>query len=68
VSALPDPPFEVAVDGGQTGFDGELMRLICEHLGLSLRPVPYSGDGASRQPTKKPKAICAENQFLYEPP
>jgi polar amino acid transport system substrate-binding protein len=43
-SAFPDPPFEVTADGGQTGFDRELMRLICDHLGLSLRPMPYSGD------------------------
>jgi len=43
-SAYPDPPFEVENDGGQTGFDRELMRLICDHLGLALRPVPYGGD------------------------
>ena len=43
-SAFPDPPFEVTIDDKHTGFDTELMRLICDHLGLSLRPVPYSGD------------------------
>ena len=43
-SAFPDPPFEVTADGGQTGFDRELMRLICDRLGLSLCPVPYNGD------------------------
>jgi polar amino acid transport system substrate-binding protein len=34
-SAFPDPPFEVTIDGTQTGFDVELMRLICEELGLA---------------------------------
>jgi polar amino acid transport system substrate-binding protein len=43
-SAFPDPPFEVAAGGKRTGFDMELMSLICDDLGLSLRPVPYSGD------------------------
>jgi ABC-type amino acid transport substrate-binding protein len=43
-SAFPDPPFEVAAGGERTGFDMELMRLMCDDLGLSLRPVPYSGD------------------------
>jgi hypothetical protein len=43
-SAFPDPPFEVTVDGEQTGFDRELMQAICDDLGLSLRPVPYGGD------------------------
>ena len=43
-SAFPDPPFEVTTDGKHTGFDMELMRLICEDLGLALRPVRYAGD------------------------
>jgi ABC-type amino acid transport substrate-binding protein len=43
-SAFPDPPFEVTVDGEQTGFDRELMRSICGDLGLTLRPVRYTGD------------------------
>ena len=36
-SAFPDPPFEVAVDGRRTGFDTELVRSICDDLGLTLR-------------------------------
>ena len=43
-SAFPDPPFEVTIDGTQTGFDVELMRLICEDLGLSRHQVEYAGD------------------------
>ena len=43
-SAFPDPPFEVAVDGRRTGFDTDLMRSSCDDLGLTLRPVPYTGD------------------------
>jgi polar amino acid transport system substrate-binding protein len=43
-SAFPDPPFEVAAGGKRTGFDTELMRLICDDLGLTPRPVPYTGD------------------------
>jgi ABC-type amino acid transport substrate-binding protein len=43
-SAFPDPPFEVSVDGKKTGFDTELMRLICDDLGIILRPVRYAGD------------------------
>jgi polar amino acid transport system substrate-binding protein len=43
-SAFPDPPFEVAAGGKRTGFDAELMRLICDDLGLTLRSVPYTGE------------------------
>jgi ABC-type amino acid transport substrate-binding protein len=43
-SAYPDPPFDLMENGSATGFDIELMRAICAQLGLSLQPVPYSGD------------------------
>src|SRR5215212_11014411 len=43
-SAFPDPPFEVTIDGTETGFDTELMRLICHDLGLARHQVEYSGD------------------------
>jgi polar amino acid transport system substrate-binding protein len=43
-SAYPDPPFDLMENGSATGFDIELMRLICAQLELSLQPVPYSGD------------------------
>jgi polar amino acid transport system substrate-binding protein len=43
-SAFPDPPFEVNVDGADTGFDVELMQLICAELGLAGHPVRYTGD------------------------
>jgi polar amino acid transport system substrate-binding protein len=43
-SAYPDPPFEVTIDGAETGFDTELMRLICDDLGLTLNSVEYAGD------------------------
>jgi polar amino acid transport system substrate-binding protein len=43
-SAYPDPPFDVMKGGVATGFDIELMRSVCRHLGLKLRAVPYAGD------------------------
>jgi polar amino acid transport system substrate-binding protein len=43
-SAFPDPPFEVEIDGTDTGFDAELMQSICRALGLSRRLVKYGGD------------------------
>ena len=43
-SAYPDPPFDLMENGSASGFDVELMRAICAELGLSLQPVPYSGD------------------------
>jgi polar amino acid transport system substrate-binding protein len=43
-SAYPDPPFEVSENGASTGFDIELMRAICAQLGLTPRPVRYTGD------------------------
>jgi polar amino acid transport system substrate-binding protein len=42
-SAFPDPPFEVTIDGKETGFDTELVRLLCDDLGFTLRPVRYAG-------------------------
>jgi polar amino acid transport system substrate-binding protein len=43
-SAYPDPPFDIMEQGSATGFDIELMRLICGELGLTLQPVPYTDD------------------------
>jgi ABC-type amino acid transport substrate-binding protein len=43
-SAYPDPPFDLIEGGSPGGFDIELMRAICEQLGVTLRPVQYSGD------------------------
>ena len=43
-SAFPDPPFEVNNDGKDTGFDIELMQMICDDLGLAWQPVTYTGD------------------------
>jgi polar amino acid transport system substrate-binding protein len=43
-SAFPDPPFEVEIDGADTGFDAELMQSICRSLGLTWRLVKYRGD------------------------
>ena len=43
-SAFPDPPFEVNVDGAGTGFDLELMQLICTELGLAGEQVRYTGE------------------------
>jgi ABC-type amino acid transport substrate-binding protein len=43
-SAYPDPPFDILENGSATGFDIELMRLICRQLGLTFEPLPYRGD------------------------
>ena len=43
-SAYPDPPFDIVENGAESGFDIELMRAICRQLGVTLRPVRYSGD------------------------
>ena len=40
-SAFPDPPFEVTVGGKETGFDTELMHLICDDLGLVRNPAHW---------------------------
>ena len=45
--AFPDPPFEVTIDGEETGFDVELLRLICEGLDLARYQVEYAGDDSS---------------------
>src|SRR4029453_1124080 len=42
--AYPDPPFDLIESGSPSGFDIELMRAICAQLGVTLRPVRYSGD------------------------
>jgi ABC-type amino acid transport substrate-binding protein len=42
-SAFPDPPFEVVEDGVDTGFDAELMELVCTRLGLRRAPVRFEG-------------------------
>jgi ABC-type amino acid transport substrate-binding protein len=43
-SAFPDPPFEVNIDSKDTGFDIELMQIICDDLGLAFQPVKYTSD------------------------
>jgi len=43
-SAFPDPPFEVEIDGTDTGFDAELMQEICRALGVTWQFEKYSGD------------------------
>jgi ABC-type amino acid transport substrate-binding protein len=43
-SAYPDPPFVIMRNGTPTGFEIELMRSVCQQLGLTLRPVAYEGD------------------------
>ena len=43
-SAYPDPPFDLMRNGVATGFDIELMRAVCDRLGLKLWPVAYEGD------------------------
>jgi ABC-type amino acid transport substrate-binding protein len=43
-SAFPNPPFEVETADGDSGFDVELLRAICQHLGLTYHLVKYRGD------------------------
>ena len=47
-SAFPDPPFEVEIDGADSGFDAELMQAICRPLGLTWRLDTVSGSEAAR--------------------
>lgn len=42
-SALPDPPFELYIDGTATGFDIEFTRAIAQALGRAWELVPYTG-------------------------
>lgn len=42
-SALPDPPFELTVDGAPRGFDVEWMQAVCGELGLAYRLDHYQG-------------------------
>jgi polar amino acid transport system substrate-binding protein len=43
-SAFPNPPFEVEQEGVDSGFDAELMRAVCGHIGLRWQLVKYEGD------------------------
>lgn len=43
MSAYPDPPFELA-DGSERGFDIDLMRALCGHLGLTLQRERYTSN------------------------
>ena len=42
-SAFPDPPFEVVLDGVDTGLDVDLMETVCTRLGLRRTLVRYTG-------------------------
>ena len=44
LSAYPDPPFDIVMDGVATGFDIELMRAVCGRLSLQPRPLAYAGE------------------------
>jgi len=44
LSAYPDPPFDLMLNGAATGFDIELMRAACRRLRLELHAVAYEGD------------------------
>jgi polar amino acid transport system substrate-binding protein len=43
-SAYPDPPFDIWDNGKASGFDIELMSLLCERLGLTVQWFRYLGD------------------------
>jgi polar amino acid transport system substrate-binding protein len=47
-SAFPDPPFEVVERGRDTGFDIELMRAVCETLGVTYKLVKFEGRDFNR--------------------
>lgn len=42
-AAFPNPPFELERDDVDTGFDTELMRAVCGHVGLRWKLVKYDG-------------------------
>ncbi len=44
LTAYPDPPFDIMANGTATGFDIELMHAVCGRLGLTLRPLAYTGE------------------------
>ncbi len=44
LSAYPDPPFDLMLNGAAPGFDIELIRAVCRRLRLELRAVAYEGD------------------------
>ena len=44
LSVYPDPPFDIMKDGVATGFDIELMRVVCGRLSVELRPLAYMGE------------------------
>jgi polar amino acid transport system substrate-binding protein len=43
-SAIPDPPFELMRDGEPTGLDIELMRAVCDEIGLTWQLCRYAGE------------------------
>jgi ABC-type amino acid transport substrate-binding protein len=43
-AAFPDPPFEVEIEGRDSGFDIELVRAIGAELGLTINLTKYTGD------------------------
>lgn len=43
-AASPDPPFDIAIDGRNEGFDVALMQAIGTEMGLAVRFVRYTGD------------------------
>jgi polar amino acid transport system substrate-binding protein len=47
-SAFPDPPFELSGQGHDTGFDIELMRALCETLGVEHEVVKFEGSDFNR--------------------
>lgn len=46
VAITGDMPGLVARDGRLVGYDGEILQLAAEHLGLAIKPVPMEWSGA----------------------
>lgn len=46
VAITGDMPGLVARDGKLVGYDGEILQLAAEHLGLAIKPVPMEWSGA----------------------
>jgi cystine transport system substrate-binding protein len=46
VAITGDMPGLVARDGKLIGYDGEILQLAAEHLGLAIKPVPMEWSGA----------------------
>jgi ABC-type amino acid transport substrate-binding protein len=65
LSAYPDPPFDIIRDGVASGFDIELMRVVCGRLSLELRPLAYTGEDFKRDLRRVGAGHLRRGDFRY---